>query len=220
MTEQISIISVEENAERELSAASAKLHITITGQSYFSGNEAFKKALELKTLKEGLLALGYGDDQIHIRDVQLRGTSGFLSKSSAATYALELSCEDLDLLGPTLAEVASLKNADLGHIEWGYGDLDAIKRELVVEAAANAHALAENVAAASSMSVKGLHRFRYGNPVAKPEDLGAAGGGFEVAVLRSAQPSAAAPGMDVLSLTNTMKVRVEIFAEYSVLPLN
>ena len=143
--EALNYISVAESAQREITATGARLAVRISGQSFFTGREAFKKAVEVSECVAGLSSCGIAEDKIQIKNVFAQVGSGFLTKSSSATYDLEVLCESLELLGPAVATIASLKNSEIVSMAWNYSDVDKIKREILQEAVRSAHASANAI---------------------------------------------------------------------------
>ncbi len=159
--DNLNYISVSETAEREISASGAKLAVRISGQSFFAGREAFKKAAEVSECVRGLSSCGIAADKIQIKNVSAQVESGFLAKSSSATYDLEVMCETMDLLGPAIATIVSLKNSNIVSIAWNYSELDRVKREILQEAVQLTNASATAIVAALGTSLAGIHRLKY-----------------------------------------------------------
>ena len=161
MMDTLNYISVAESAHREISAAGAKLAVRICGQSFFTGREAFRKAAEVSECVTGLKSCGIAEDKIRIKNVSTHVESGFLTKSSSATYDLEITCDSMDLLGPTFATVASLKNSEIVSMAWDYAEIEKTKREILQEAVRSANASATAIASALNTSLNGVHRLKY-----------------------------------------------------------
>ena len=159
--ETLNYISVAESAKRDVTATGARLAVRISGQSFFTGREAFKKAAEISELVKGLASVGIAEDKIQIKNVATQVESGFLAKSSSATYDLEVTCESMDLLGPTIGTVASLKNSELMSMAWDYTEIEKTKREVLQEAVRLANSAATAIASALGTSLAGLHRLKY-----------------------------------------------------------
>ena len=159
--ENLNYISVNESAQLEIEATGARLSVRISGQGFFTGKEAFKKAAEVAQCISLLASVGIADDKIRIKNVSAQVGSGFLSKSSSATYDLEVYCETMDLLGPAVAAIASLKNSEITSVEWNYTDRAKIRQDLLQEAVRLANQSATAIATALNTSVEGVHRLSY-----------------------------------------------------------
>ena len=159
--ETVNFISITESAQRELSATGANLVVRISGQAFFTGREAFKKAAEVSECVSGLISCGIPEDKIRLKNVATQVESGFLAKSSSASYELEVVCDSLDLLGPAVATIASLKNSELVSMSWNYTDIEKTKREILQDAVRLAKESATAIAIALGISLAGVHRLRY-----------------------------------------------------------
>ena len=214
--EALNYISVAESAQREITATGARLAVRISGQSFFTGREAFKKAVEVSECVAGLSSCGIAEDKIQIKNVFAQVGSGFLTKSSSATYDLEVSCESLELLGPAVATIASLKNSEIVSMAWNYSDVHKIKREILQEAVRSAHASANAIVSALNTSLAGLHRLKY--EISGLDDQlempYAALSGMKRAKLAAAASSADIA--DGLNLSHTANVVAKVFAEFLV----
>ena len=155
------LITVTEIAETRLRATSAELTVSVLGQSFFAGNEAFKKAAEVRSLVDSLKEAGVSDDDISIKNVRTNVQSGLLTKSSSATYDLTLQCSPLDILGQVIAAIASQKNARLVELQWKYNDLQTRKNELLHTAVRQAKATAQSIADALGTRCTTVHKLSY-----------------------------------------------------------
>ena len=159
--ETLNYISVAESAQREIVATGATLSVRISGQSFFTGREAFKKAAEVAECIRGFNSCGIAEDKIRIKNVSTQIESGFLTKSSSAIYDLEVTCDSMNLLAPSVATIASLKNSALVSMAWEYSDVDKTKREILQEAVRSANASATAISSALNVSLVGVHRLKY-----------------------------------------------------------
>lgn len=159
--ESLHLITVRESASCEVFATGAKLRVRIAGQSFFTGNEAFKKATEIVSLVTALKSMGLAEDDIHLLSVSTEVESGLLTKTSSATYELLVDCSSVELLGGVLAAIASQKNSKLASISWKYNDLDQTKRDIVQKAVRAAKESARLVAASLSVPLRGVHKLSY-----------------------------------------------------------
>ena len=211
----LNYISVAESAHREVSATGARLALRISGQSFFTGREAFKKAAEVSQCVTGLKSCGIAEEKIRIKNVSTHVESGLLSKTSSATYDLEITCDSMDLLGPAVATVASLKNSEIVSMAWDYSEITKIKREILQEAVRLANASATAIASALNISLNGVHRLKYeisglDDRLPMPRNT--------LSKMKRAKVAEAdfASVSDGLNLTHTTKVVVDVTADFHV----
>ncbi len=157
----LNIISVSETATRELRATGARLVVRISGQSFFAGNEAFRKATEVASCIASLAKCSIPEDDIRLLNVAAEVESGFLSKSSSAIYDLEVKCRSIDLLGPVIAAISSQKNSKISSIAWVYHELAKMQKDVLQDAVRAAHLSATAIADALNVSLSGVHRLSY-----------------------------------------------------------
>jgi uncharacterized protein YggE len=155
------LISVQETATATLHASGAQLNICIKGQSFFTGGEAFKKAIEVAHCITELKQCGLSEDDIQLLNVSTEVESGMLSKSSKANYHLLVNCEAIELLGCILSAIASQKNAKMTAILWKYSNLDEIKTNLLQLAVANTKNVAQSIANSLAVTLIGVHKLSY-----------------------------------------------------------
>ena len=211
----LNYISVAESADREISATGARLAVRISGQSFFTGREAFKKAAEVSECVTGLKSCGIAEEKIQIKNVSTQVESGFLTKSSSATYDLEVLCDSMDLLGPAVATVSSLKNSEIVSMAWDYAEIEKIKREILQEAVRSANASATAIASALNTSLVGVHRLKYeiaglDNKLEMPRNT--------LSKMKRARISAAEfeDASEGLNLSHTAKIVADVIADFHV----
>jgi len=213
--DSLNYVSVTESAQREISATGARLAVQISGQSFFTGREAFKKAVEVSECVAGLTSCGIPEEKIQIKNVSTRVDSGFLTKSSSATYDLEISCDSMDLLGPAVATIASLKNSEIVSMAWDYKEIEKIKREILKEGVKLTNASANAIASALNTSLMGVHRLRYeisglDDKLTRPHRT--------ISKMKRARIVDAdlADVSDGLSLSHTANIVVEVIADFHI----
>lgn len=213
--EVLNYISVAESADREISATGARLAVQISGQSFFTGREAFKKAAEVSECVTRLKACGIAEEKVQIKNISTQVESGFLAKSSSATYSLEVLCDSMDLLGPSVATVSSLKNSEITAVAWNYAEIEKIKREILQEAVRYANASAVAIATALGTSLTGVHRLKY--EVSGLDNnlhgLRNAPVRMKRSMISDAEFASASAG---LSLSHTAKVVVAVVADFHI----
>jgi hypothetical protein len=123
-------ITVRVVHETELDADSADLTVVIEGSAVFSGDEAFKKATELRALVAALKEVGIEENRVKLRSVEINSLSFAIVKSSSAKYVTLIRTVAVELLPAVLGTIASHKGAKLTRLNWNYGQLKATKRTL------------------------------------------------------------------------------------------
>lgn len=151
-------LTVRTTAEAELDADSADLSVVIEGSSVFSGDEAFKKAKEVRELVESLKQAGVNEQKIKLRSVEVNSQSLLLIKSSAAKYRISIKMVKLELLPAILSAIAGHKGAKLTRLEWNYSQLQVTRRRLRQDALRDALAQARLDAEVLGVDVLGIHR--------------------------------------------------------------
>lgn len=205
------LITVRETSTSEVNASSANLAVRITGRSFFTGAEAFKKAAEVAILVSALKELGLSEDDIHLLNVSTEVESGILTKMSSATYHLRVNCQSIELLGRVLAAISSQKNSKIAAISWQYPDLEKTKRDLIQTAVRTAKDSARAVADSLSIPLLGVHKLSYvisglDTELRVPEMSGFA----------MHRGKAKTTPMDSLDLSHTTTIAVTVTAEFMV----
>lgn len=205
------IVTVSETASSEIAATGAKISVRVTGQSFFTGNQAFEKAAEVATLVAALGEIGVTRSDVSLQSVSIEVESGILAKSSSASYRLLITCPSVDLVGPTLAAISAQKHAAVSSVAWQYSELEAIRRDLSKQAVSAAKATASAVASVLGVTLTGVHRVAF-------DALGA--GGFAATSeitghALKARRSASAP-LESLDLSHSTKVTVTATADFLV----
>lgn len=209
------VIEVVVTHEEELAASHAFLQVSVRGASLVTGDAALSKAREVATLVSALEAVGVPQKDIRIEDIRAEVTSGLLTKSSSATYGLNVRCDRLEGLADVLGAITSQKNATLGFIEWGYPE-DAERRTgWLVACAQTANARAKALAEALGVKLLGVHRFS--EPQARAEfggDMRSVPGSYGGSGLRKTR----ALGAEDLGLavTHMKKIEVRVEVQYRV----
>lgn len=134
MDDQKNLVSVNETASMPLVANSAKFFVRISGQAFFSGNQALQKAEEVRTLVQNCSEIGIPESEFNLKNVQIETESGFIGKSTSARYDLVISCKDLERLGQLFQIISGSKNIELEHITWVYDDLETVKKKTLERA--------------------------------------------------------------------------------------
>ncbi|MCO6046761.1 SIMPL domain-containing protein [Aeoliella sp. ICT_H6.2] len=210
---ELNLISVKESASRELTADGAEIVVRIAGQSFVTGQEAFKKAKEVADFTASLTQLGVAEDDISLVNVLTEVESGLLTKSSSATYILRVKLTTLESIGPTLAAISSQKNATTDSITWRFSALEDAKRDVLQQAVRNAKASAEQIAQALGTTLAGVHRLSYDSSgidgVTRPPS--AFGKARRTRKLEQAETE-----LSQMSLTHTARLTVSTSADFLV----
>lgn len=213
VSETLHLITVRETSTANVTASGAKLIVRIAGQSLFMDNEAFKKAAEVANLVAALRELGLAETDIQLLNVSTDVESGMLTKSSSATYSLQINCSSIELIGRILSKISSQKNAKLSEIAWQYPDLEQRKRELLQAAVRAAKDAAIAITESLAVSLQGVHRLSYKmvgldrDPQILEDHRGA--------LMRTRSMQQTAP-LDNLDLSHEGKVTVIVTAEFIV----
>lgn len=157
----LNLISVSETAKRDLTATGARLAVRISGQAFFTGTQAFKKAAEVAACIASLAECGIAEADVRLLNVVAEVESGFLTKSSSATYDLGIKCRSIEILAPVIGAISSQKNAKIFSIAWDYPDLAKTQKDVLQQAVRAAIASAKAIADALNVSVLGVHKLSY-----------------------------------------------------------
>ncbi|MEQ8821365.1 MAG: SIMPL domain-containing protein [Sumerlaeia bacterium] len=208
-------ITVQISRKREVDAQCADLEVQVDSSAVFSGNAALQKAKELRALIEEMKRLGIEEKQVKLRRVALNSNTFSLIRTSSAMYHVSIKKVPMDLLSEALGTIAAQKGVELTHLEWRYGDLEAIERELRRDGLTAALAQAREDAAALGVALLGVHTLRAdklgGDASYHREYLSAAPAGAMRA--RSASP------VDIgVELSNSTTVRIDLTVQFRVGP--
>jgi uncharacterized protein YggE len=152
-------ITIQVAEESELNADRADLFVTIKGRSLFTGQEALKKAGEVRELVEGLTDFGLQEEDILIQSIQADVSTGVIGKQSSATYRLRVRCRKLDDLADILGIITSQKNTTLDKIVWRYSEYEEFKATLLEQCLSKSMQKAARVAAALEVDLLGVYEF-------------------------------------------------------------
>ncbi len=208
------LIKVKEKANTTIYVSGAQLNVCIKGQSFFTGGEAFKKAIEVAKCVAELKQCGLSEDDIQLLNVSTEVESGMLSKSSKANYHLLVNCESIELLGCLLSAISSQKNAKMMSILWKYSNLDQTKHHLLQLAVVNAKNVAQLIADSLAVTLVGVHQLSYkvsglDMEMRIPEE---SDDFMETTVLRRSRSEV----LDNLNFSHTAEVVLTVTAEFMV----
>jgi uncharacterized protein YggE len=199
--------------EAELDADSADLVVVVEGTSVFSGNEAFKKAVELRKLVEALNEVGVSEGQVKLRSVEITSQSFALVKSSSAKYVVTIKKVPLETLPAALGVIASHKGAKTSRLSWNYGELKQTRRQLRNSALADALEQAKEDAKLLGVTVLGVYQLLAEGGASKEHNTEYIAGD-SASVMRAR--SAASPEPIALQLGNSTTVSVDLKVEFRI----
>jgi uncharacterized protein YggE len=157
--EQPDTITIEVSDTEEVLADHVDLLVTVKGRSLFTGQEALKKAREIRELVEGLTSSGLPEADILLESIQADVSSGITGRHSSATYRLRIRCQELEELPDVLGVITSQKNTDLTRMMWRYSDAEGLRAKLLEECLLKSKLKAERVAASLGVDLLGVHDF-------------------------------------------------------------
>ncbi|MGC4091661.1 MAG: SIMPL domain-containing protein [Polyangiaceae bacterium] len=152
------VIVIAARHEAVLVSDRAELVVVVQGSSLVTGRAALSKAKEVAKLVEDLHAAGIGGEEIRLEGVQAEGSSGFLSRTSSATYTLRIHCKNLERLPDVLGAVTGSKNGRLQEIVWRYPDTTEHQTKWLQQCIAHTNQRARAAAAALGTRIVGVHR--------------------------------------------------------------
>ena len=147
-----------ESTERvEIEAKGATLGVCIDGKSYFSGEEAFSKAEEVKGCVDALQRVGVAAEDIRLACVTADVRSGILSKSSSARYHLGIIVHSLGQVGTVISVLMQQKNAELEGSYWHFPEFEETKDDLLTRCVTKAKGEALVIAKALGVELLGVY---------------------------------------------------------------
>ena len=152
-------ITIEIIETDEIFADSVDLFVTIKGKSLFTGQEAFKKAREVRELVEGLKNFGLPEADILLQSVRADVSKGIIGKHSSATYRLRIICRNLDELADILGIITTQQNTNLAQMVWRYDDAEDYQAKLLEKCLLISKHKAERVASSLGVELLGVHEF-------------------------------------------------------------
>lgn len=152
---------MKESSDAELRATGAQIIVRIAGQSFFTGNEACKKAQEVADCTAALKRVGVTEDDITLASVTTEIETGILSKTSSAIYHLSVRVTAMEAFGAALSAISSQKNAKIAGMSWHYLDLKETKAATLQNAVRASKAAATQIAVALGTNVSAVHKLSY-----------------------------------------------------------
>jgi hypothetical protein len=214
-----SIIAIDVIREEYLSANGFDVFVTIRGASFFTGNTAFEKAEEVKSLVEAIVAAGVPRSDVSLVGVRVDVESGFLAKSSSAHYSLRVRSNDCDKLSSVLSAVSSAKNVKIDALEWRYPEDEAAQQTWLRLAVADARGRANAIAEGLGLTITGVERVT--TPISPATSRSTSSPGSEWGG-RPGAPSLRRRTTEVdlgLEVAPMKRVDIEVHAEFAAQPI-
>jgi uncharacterized protein YggE len=201
-------------AKAELEADAADIYFTVAGSALFSGEQAFKRAKEVKLLTELLIESGIEENQIKLRNVRVDSSSFALIKSSSANYSLKVAKVDLEKLSDVLGIIGAQKNCTMNWLEWIYSRQEELRNELRATALREAIELAKQDAAILMVELEGIYNLE---EQARHDSVSREYIGADEDFALSAMKRKRAASVDLgIALGNTTDVQVRLRTEFRV----
>jgi len=159
MSTQPDVIQVDVAQEETVKATHADLHVTVQGSSLVSGATALKKAKEVAGLVRELTDGPLEEENIKVQSVLANVESGWVLKSSSATYQLKMRVLDLAKFPEVLGVITSRKNARLDRVAWQYDDDEEARARWLDTCLRKARKKADAIAGALGVRVVGVRAF-------------------------------------------------------------
>lgn len=151
-------ITVSAEAQEEIEATHADIHVTVRGTSLVSGDTALRKAREVASLVAALTEVGIAESMVELRGIKADVTTGALgNKTSSATYSLRVTKVPLAIVPEVIGAVTEQRNADLIATVWQYGDEEATRLRLLEAALKRLQVKADLTARTLGISLKAVN---------------------------------------------------------------
>lgn len=213
--EQPDLIKVEAVETREIKADRADMHVTIRGSSLVTGQAALNKAREVAQLVLDLEAVGVAQDAIQVQGVSAEVTTGFIGKTSSATYSLRVRLAMLDTLPDVIGAITSQKNTQLSRIEWRYPDDDETRDDMMRVVIERAQKKARLIAGAFGVQLLGVSGFdeTFQDSEARPASTSRDSDFADQMMMRSRAVSSEELGLEV---SHSKSVSLRLLVQYRV----
>lgn len=150
-------ITVRTSRRSTIDANSADLYVTVQGSSFMLGRAVLDQSRQVRELVEALADMNIPASDIYVEGVRADVKSGFISKSTTASYKLRVHCDELDALPAVMDVITDRKEAELTHVEWRFPDSDEVHDFLLRDALPHAKRRAEIVADELELELLGVH---------------------------------------------------------------
>lgn len=150
-------ITVRTSRRSTIDANSADLYVTVQGSSFVLGRAVLDQSRQVGELVEALADMNVPASDIFVEGVRADVKSGFISKSTTASYKLRVQCSELEALPAVMDIITDRKEAELTHVEWRYPDADEVHDFLLRDALPHAKRRAEIVAEELDLELLSVH---------------------------------------------------------------
>jgi uncharacterized protein YggE len=208
------VLVITAKHEEDVAAERADLRVTVQGSSLVTGRAALEKAKEVRQLVDELVRCGLGESDIGLEGVHAQVSSGFLGKTSSATYRLRIRCIHLELLPDVLGAITSAKNARLDAVAWSFPNSADQQAKWLAASIDQANLKARAAAASLGTRIVGIHRM-----IEEPMDLQATASPYQSSYLdeeMGAVRRRAAPIDLGFDLAPQKRVGLKVIVEYRV----
>jgi uncharacterized protein YggE len=150
-------ITVRTSRRSTIDANSADLYVTVQGASFVLGRAVLDQSRQVRELVEALADMNIPASDVYVEGARADVKSGFISKSTTASYKLRVHCAELDALPAVMDIITDRKEAELTQIEWRYPDSDEVHDFLLRDALPHAKRRAEIVAEELDLELISVH---------------------------------------------------------------
>lgn len=164
MSSKPDTITVVTKVKEEIDADAADVEVSVVGSSLFSGQEAFKKAQEVKTLTKQLIEAGISENRIKLRNVQVDSASFAILKSSSVRYTIKIASVALEDLPAVLGIIGSQKNCTVKWLEWIYNRQEDVRKQLRKQALEQAIEMVNRDAEILGVKILGVYKMVESSP--------------------------------------------------------
>ena len=161
-------ITVRTSRRSTIDANSADLYVTVQGASFVLGRAVLDQSRQVRELVEALADMNVPASDVYVEGARADVKSGFISKSTTASYKLRVQCQELDALPAVMDVITDRKEAELTHIEWRYPDSDEVHDFLLRDALPHAKRRAQIVAEELDLELLSVHDLQ--EELIDPED--------------------------------------------------
>lgn len=208
-------ISVRVTQEEEIVADSADITLSISGSSFFVGNDAFKKAKEVKTFVRELEGIGIDASQLSLRSVAFQSQSIAIAKASSVNYVLKVSKIDLEKLSGVLTAIFARKQIELNELHWNYASAKETYLRLRSLALNDAIHIARQDAEILGVDLLGVHELAEEGDMHSRRSVE----GFDGALAAPRSRSARAPIDLGMVIASTMMLAVALNVAFRISPM-
>ena len=153
-------LTIDEIVLQEIQASSVILKIAVRGKSFFAGDIALKKAVEVKKLVDDFIDEGIKEVDIRVKDIVSESDTNLLNKSSSVIYHLNVKLRDFEKLNAVLGILSNCKHANLEKLDWQFKDDWERRQKWIEQALQSAYQRAERMATVLGVGLEGVYDCR------------------------------------------------------------